>query len=561
MVFKIIKILFIFIILTNISFSQNIVNEYSPISFMSPLIHGNLKIEDTLSTYKNFFSISNNLGNYQSSNILANNYSLNNKYGIGYYSLFNNNYIYYNLINNENNTDTTISIGKKNIIDNDRKISLEINKDYLYLKNLLNSNNNIFYIQKYDTMYIKTTYLDGSFLKSSTFKIYKNYIGFKEHNKNNLNLGYDEYGNCYLGNNSVNNFANFQNNTIIGTNSNVYGHYYYGSQKNMSIGYNNYLNNVKNNNIIIGSENYIQESNDNISIGDNNNLGYYTYNNISLGNNNYVRFNNNINIGNEINSFADNSIIIGKNIYSGYGKNKIIISNSNSFDFNGYDYILIGDSNQVHSNNAIVLGKKNNNDAYSNHATLIGQNNYISSGSYNSILGYNNSVNDAIYHVKIIGDSNYVYTYSKNSIILGNNFNGLAQNSFIVNFKDGMLIYGKVDEADKQFNKIDLYGSVGTLGEKKNIKYINDDYTIEYNDNYLVIDCTNYDINLYLPNLTTYDFGKMYCIKKIDNTNHKVIINTYNSYEKIDDFSNTYEISIKNDYIRIIYFNYNWYIF
>lgn len=549
----------LFIILFNKCLSQNIVNENSPISFISPLIHGNLKVEDTLSSYKNFFSISNNLGSFQSNNILANNFNLQNKYGIGYISLFNNNYLYYNTINNENNTDTSISIGKKNLINN-RKISIEIDNDYLRLKNFLNSNSYIFYIQKYDTMYIKTQYLKNSNLETSNFKIYKNYIGFQEFSKNNLNLGYDELDNNYLGINTVNNLSNFRNNIIIGTNSTFTAHYFFGGRYNILLGYNNTSNNIKNKNILIGTNNIGGDNSDNILIGNDNIFSYNPYNNILLGNNNLAIFNNNINIGNNITNLATNSIVIGRDIYSGYGNNKIIISNSYTLQANADNFISIGDSNGVYSHNIIVLGKKNISGSYCNYSSFIGQNNYISSGSFNSILGYNNSVNDDIYNVKIIGDSNYVYTGTNNSIILGYKFYGYADNSFIVNFKNGLLIDGRVDN-NNQFNKINLNGSVGTLGEKKHIKYINNNYNVQYDDNYLVIDCSNNNVILKLPNLSYLDNGKMYCIKKIDNTNNNVIIETYFTNQKIDDYINTYNISIKNDYVRILYLNNDWYIF
>jgi hypothetical protein len=93
----------------------------------------------------------------------------------------------------------------------------------------------------------------------------------------------------------------------------------------------------------------------------------------------------------------------------------------------------------------------------------------------------------------------------------------------------------------------------------KNIKLVEDDYTLTSDDDVILVDTECGDVDIILPENPAD--GMNYTIKKIDNSLYCVVIETENYLEsEIDGRYERLKLKIFNESVTIIAFNDNWYV-
>jgi len=90
-----------------------------------------------------------------------------------------------------------------------------------------------------------------------------------------------------------------------------------------------------------------------------------------------------------------------------------------------------------------------------------------------------------------------------------------------------------------------------------NVISISENYTVSIEDDLILCDASGGDLTITLPTATG-NSGKQLFIKKIDNSNHLVIIDGYNA-ETIDG-ETTQSLTVQNDCVDLANNNTNWFI-
>ena len=264
---------------------------------------------------------------------------------------------------------------------------------------------------------------------------------------------------------------------------------------------NNKTISIKENNVIIGSENTLNElDTDNVIIGNHNSYkddSEIDNDTIFVGNSNYI-----FGEGNKLKHLENENVIIGnsnqKNIESNSNYNIILGKNNNSKLKN----IILGESNFAIDQNNMVIGKNNvileegendisfdtedtNNEIFGSSNNLkTSENNFIS-GSSNTLSASNNN--------KVFGSSNNLKTSENNFISgLSNKLNNVKNSNIFgnennINKQEGILLIGKNNNLEEG-NLVDttIVGSSLTteecyLHDYNGYNYINPDEPLNYN--------------------------------------------------------------------------------
>ena len=347
--------------------------------------------------------------------------------------------------------------------------------------------------------------------------------------KNNIGIGYNTlknvlngsdnieigYGNgnvkntnhlINIGNNFTTSFSNAVDyNIVIGYEN---ADNFVLKNKNIIFGFSNKYNtnnnktiSIKENNVIIGSENTLNElDTDNVIIGNHNSYkddSEIDNDTIFVGNSNYI-----FGEGNKLKHLENENVIIGnsnqKNIESNSNYNIILGKNNNSKLKN----IILGESNFAIDQNNMVIGKNNvileegendvdfdtedtNNEIFGSSNNLkTSENNFIS-GSSNTLSASNNN--------KIFGSLNNLKTSENNFISgLSNKLNNVKNSNIFgnennINKQEGILLVGKNNNLEEG-NLVDttIVGSSLTteecyLHDYNVYNYINPDEPLNYN--------------------------------------------------------------------------------
>lgn len=353
----------------------------------------------------------------------------------------------------------------------------------------------------------------------------------KEENKypeNNIGIGYNTLKNVNNGSNNIeigygngnikntNHLINIGNNfTTSASNAEDYNivigyenaDNFVLKKKNIIFGFSNVYNtnnkkiSINENNVIIGSENTLNElDTDNVIIGNHNSYkddSEIDNDTIFVGNSNYI-----FGEGNKLKHLENENVIIGnsnqKNITSNSNHNIILGKNNNSKLKN----IILGESNFAIDKNNMVIGKNNvilgegesdvdfdkedtNNEIFGSSNNLKTSESNFVSGSSNTLTASNNN--------KIFGFSNSLTTSENNDISgLSNTLNNVKNSNIFgnennINKQERILVIGKNNNLEEG-NLVDttIVGNSLTteecyLHDYSGSNYINPDEPLNYN--------------------------------------------------------------------------------
>ena len=352
----------------------------------------------------------------------------------------------------------------------------------------------------------------------------------KEENKypeNNIGIGYNTLKNVYNGSNNIeigygngnikntNHLINIGNNfTTSASNAEDYNivigyenaDNFVLKKKNIIFGFSNVYDtnnktiSINERNVIIGSENTLNELDaDNVIIGNHNSYkddSEIDNDTIFVGKSNYI-----FGEGNKLKHLENENVIIGnsnqKNITSNSNYNIILGKNNNSKLKN----IILGESNFAIDRNNMVIGKNNvilgegesdvdfdkedtNNEIFgSSNNVKTSENNFVS-GSLNILSASENN--------KIFGFSNSLTTSGNNDISgLSNTLNNVKNSNIFGNEnnitkQEGILVIGKNNNLeDKLYDTTIIGNSLTTeecyLQDYSGSNYINPDEPLNYN--------------------------------------------------------------------------------
>lgn len=352
----------------------------------------------------------------------------------------------------------------------------------------------------------------------------------KEENKypeNNIGIGYNTLKNVYNGSDNIeigygngnikntNHLINIGNNfTTSASNAEDYNivigyenaDNFVLKKKNIIFGFSNIYNtnnktiSINERNVIIGSENTLNELNtDNVIIGnynsykDDNEINNDT---IFVGNSNYI-----FGEDNKLKHLENENVIIGnsnqKNIASNSNYNIILGKNNNSKLKN----IILGKSNFAIDQNNMVIGKNNvileegendfDFDVEDTNNEIFGSSNNVKTSENNFVSGSLNILS-ASENNKIFGFSNSLTTSENNDISgLSNTLNNVKNSNIFGNEnnitkQEGILVIGKNNNLeDKLYDTTIIGNSLTTeecyLQDYEGLNYINPDEPLNYN--------------------------------------------------------------------------------
>lgn len=353
----------------------------------------------------------------------------------------------------------------------------------------------------------------------------------KEENKypeNNIGIGYNTLKNVYNGSNNIeigygngnikntNHLINIGNNfTTSASNAEDYNivigyenaDNFVLKKKNIIFGFSNVYNtnnkkiSINERNVIIGSENTLNELNtDNVIIGnynsykDDNEINNDT---IFVGNSNYI-----FGEDNKLKHLENENVIIGnsnqKNITSNSNYNIILGKNNNSKLKN----IILGESNFAIDQNNMVIGKNNvileegesnvDFDTEDTNNEIFGSSNNVKTSKNNFVSGSLNILS-ASENNKIFGSSNSLTTSENNDISgLSNTLNNVKRSNIFgnennINKQEGILVIGKNNNLEEDdLNDTTIVGNSLTtkecyLHDYNEYNYINPDSPLNYN--------------------------------------------------------------------------------
>lgn len=352
----------------------------------------------------------------------------------------------------------------------------------------------------------------------------------KEENKypeNNIGIGYNTLKNVYNGSDNIeigygngnikntNHLINIGNNfTTSASNAEDYNivigyenaDNFVLKKKNIIFGFSNVYNTnnktilINENNVIIGSENTLNElDTDNVIIGNHN--SYKDDNEIDndtifVGNSNYI-----FGEDNKLKHLENENVIIGnsnqKNITSNSNYNIILGKNNNSKLKN----IILGKSNFAIDQNNMVIGKNNvileegendfDFDVEDTNNEIFGSSNNVKTSKNNFVSGSSNILS-ASENNKIFGFSNSLTTSENNDISgLSNTLNNVKNSNIFGNEnnitkQEGILVIGKNNNLeDKLYDTTIIGNSLTTeecyLQDYNGLNYINPDEPLNYN--------------------------------------------------------------------------------
>lgn len=352
----------------------------------------------------------------------------------------------------------------------------------------------------------------------------------KEENKypeNNIGIGYNTLKNVYNGSDNIeigygngnikntNHLINIGNNfTTSASNAEDYNivigyenaDNFVLKKKNIIFGFSNIYNtnnktiSINERNVIIGSENILNELNtDNVIIGNRNSYkddSEINNDTIFVGNSNYI-----FGEDNKLKHLENENVIIGnsnqKNITSNSNYNIILGKNNNSKLKNiilGENNFAIDQNNMVIGKNNVILGEGESNvdfDTEDTNNEIFGSSNNVKTSENNFVSGSLNILS-ASENNKIFGFSNSLTTSDNNDISgLSNTLNNVKNSNIFGNEnnitkQEGILVIGKNNNLeDKLYNTTIIGNSLTTeecyLQDYNGFNYIKPDEPLNYN--------------------------------------------------------------------------------
>lgn len=327
---------------------------------------------------------------------------------------------------------------------------------------------------------------------------------------NNIEIGYGN-GNIKNTNHLINIGNNFTTSASNAEDYNIVIGYenadnFVLKKKNIIFGFSNVYNtnnkkiSINENNVIIGSENTLNElDTDNVIIGNHNSYkddSEINNDTIFVGTSNYI-----FGEGNKLKHLEKENVIIGnsnqKNITSNSNYNIILGKNNNSKLKN----IILGESNFAIDRNNMVIGKNNvileegesnvDFDTEDTNNEIFGSSNNVKTSENNFVSGSSNILS-ASENNKIFGFSNSLTTSDNNDISgLSNTLNNVKNSNIFgnennINKQEGILVIGKNNNLeDKLYNTTIIGNSLTTeecyLQDYNGYNYINPDEPLNYN--------------------------------------------------------------------------------